>query len=110
MRAYFLATTAALVGGCVALAPFDLTSTDGGTTDVPLGDPCDQVVCPPRTECVSGACVAVDPCVGIACDEGFAWALAGHLAVSIGARGLFRAQPPDAEGALFFALLELTAG
>lgn len=41
------------------------------------------------------------------CDEGFAWALAGHLAVSIGARGLFRAQPPDAEGALFFAILEL---
>ena len=43
------------------------------------------------------------------CDEGFAWALSGHLAVSIGARGLFRAQPPDAEGALFFALLELPA-
>ncbi len=41
------------------------------------------------------------------CDEGFSWALAGHIAVSIGARGLFRAQPPDAEGALFFALLEL---
>lgn len=43
------------------------------------------------------------------CDEGFAWALGGHLAVSIGARGLFRAQPPEAEGALFFALLELPA-
>jgi hypothetical protein len=42
------------------------------------------------------------------CDEGFAWALAGHVAVSIGARGLFRAQPPEAEGALFFALMELT--
>ena len=41
------------------------------------------------------------------CDEGFAWALGGHIAVSIGARGLFRAQPPEAEGALFFALLEL---
>lgn len=41
------------------------------------------------------------------CDEGFSWALAGHVAVSIGARGLFRAQPPEAEGALFFALLEL---
>ena len=41
------------------------------------------------------------------CDEGFSWALAGHVAVSIGARGLFRAQPPDAEGALFFALMEL---
>lgn len=43
------------------------------------------------------------------CDEGFAWALAGHVAVSIGARGLFRAQPGEAEGALFFALLELPA-
>ncbi len=41
------------------------------------------------------------------CDEGFAWALAGNVAVSIGARGLFRAQPPDADGALFFAVLEL---
>lgn len=41
------------------------------------------------------------------CDEGFSWALAGHVAVSIGARGLFRAQPPGSEGALFFALLEL---
>jgi hypothetical protein len=44
------------------------------------------------------------------CDEGFAWALSAHLAVSIGARGLFRAQPPDAEGALFFALLESPHG
>ena len=43
------------------------------------------------------------------CDEGFAWALAGHIAVSIGARGLFRAQPPDAEGALFFAVTEFTS-
>lgn len=41
------------------------------------------------------------------CDEGFAWALAGNVAVSIGARGLFRAQPPEADGALFFAILEL---
>lgn len=44
------------------------------------------------------------------CDEGFAWALASHLAVSIGARGLFRAQPPGVEGALFFALLDLPPG
>ena len=43
------------------------------------------------------------------CDEGFAWALGGHLAVGIGARGLFRAQPPGAEGALFFALLDFKA-
>lgn len=41
------------------------------------------------------------------CDEGFAWALAGNVAVSIGARGLFRAWPPGADGALFFAILEL---
>ncbi len=43
------------------------------------------------------------------CDEGFAWALAGNVAVSIGARGLFRAQPRESEGALFFALLDFTA-
>ncbi len=41
------------------------------------------------------------------CDEGFAWALAGNVAVSIGARGLFRAQSADGDGALVFALLEL---
>lgn len=41
------------------------------------------------------------------CDEGFAWALSGHVAVSVGARGLFRAVPPESEGALFFAILEL---
>ncbi|MFZ5444068.1 MAG: DUF6882 domain-containing protein [Myxococcota bacterium] len=43
------------------------------------------------------------------CDEGFAWALAGHVAVSIAARGIFRAHPPEGEGALFFAVLELPA-
>ncbi|MFT3707806.1 MAG: hypothetical protein QM817_09110 [Archangium sp.] len=43
------------------------------------------------------------------CDESFAWALAGHVAVSLGARGLFRAQPPGADGALFFAIKELPA-
>jgi hypothetical protein len=43
------------------------------------------------------------------CDEGFAWALAGNVVVSIGARGLFRAQPPGADGALFFAVMELPA-
>ncbi len=41
------------------------------------------------------------------CDEGFAWSLSGNIAVSIGARGLFRAQPPEADDALFFALLAL---
>lgn len=41
------------------------------------------------------------------CDEGFAWALSGHVAVSIGARGLFRAVPPGSDDALFFAILEL---
>lgn len=41
------------------------------------------------------------------CDEGFAWALAGHVVVSLGARGLFRAQPPGGDGALFFAVMEL---
>lgn len=43
------------------------------------------------------------------CEEGFAWALAGNVAVSIGARGLFRAQPPDSDGALFFAVMDFTA-
>ncbi len=38
------------------------------------------------------------------CDEGFAWALAGNIAVSIGARGLFRAVPPGTSDALFFAV------
>lgn len=41
------------------------------------------------------------------CDEGFAWALAANVAVTLGARGLFRAQPPGADGALVFAVLEL---
>jgi hypothetical protein len=40
------------------------------------------------------------------CDEGFAWVLAGHVAVSLGARGLFRAVPPGADAALFFAVLQ----
>jgi hypothetical protein len=39
------------------------------------------------------------------CDEGFAWALAGSMVVSIGARGLFRAQPPGETSAVFFALM-----
>lgn len=41
------------------------------------------------------------------CDEGFAWALAGHVVVSLGGRGLFRAQPPGADGALFFSVMGL---
>jgi hypothetical protein len=41
------------------------------------------------------------------CDEGFAWALASHVVVSIGARGLFRAELPDGQGAVFFAVMGL---
>jgi hypothetical protein len=41
------------------------------------------------------------------CDEGFAWTVAGSVAVSLGARGLFRGQLPDGTGAVFFAVLEL---
>jgi hypothetical protein len=40
------------------------------------------------------------------CDEGFAWALAGYVMVSLGARGLFRAEVPGQGSAVFFALLE----
>ncbi len=39
------------------------------------------------------------------CDEGFAWALASHVVVSIGARGLFRAELPAGQGAVFFAVM-----
>lgn len=39
------------------------------------------------------------------CDEGFAWALASHVVISIGARGLFRAELPDGQGAAFFAVM-----
>lgn len=41
------------------------------------------------------------------CDEGFAWTLAGYVAVSIGARGLFRGALKDGSGAALFALLDL---
>jgi hypothetical protein len=41
------------------------------------------------------------------CDEGFAWTVAGSVAVSLGARGLFRGALPDGSGAAFFAVLEL---
>lgn len=40
------------------------------------------------------------------CDEGFAWALAGHVAVAMGARGLFRAEVEEREETLVFALME----
>jgi hypothetical protein len=39
------------------------------------------------------------------CDEGFAWTLAGSIVVSLGARGLFRAELPQDEGVIFFALM-----
>ncbi len=41
---------------------------------------------------------------GFHCDEPFAFALAGHVAVSLGASGLFRAEVPDAKEVLLFAL------
>jgi hypothetical protein len=43
------------------------------------------------------------------CDEGFAWTVAGSVAVSVGARGLFRGLLPDGSGAVFFAVMELPA-
>ncbi|MBE2248757.1 MAG: hypothetical protein IAE78_04340 [Myxococcus sp.] len=39
------------------------------------------------------------------CDEGFAWAVAGSMVVSLGARGVFRAELPDDAGVVFFALM-----
>jgi hypothetical protein len=39
------------------------------------------------------------------CDEGFAWAIAGNVVVSLGARGVFRAELPGDEGVAFFALM-----
>lgn len=41
------------------------------------------------------------------CDEGFAWALASSVCVSLGARGLYRARAPDGSAALFFAPMVL---
>lgn len=39
------------------------------------------------------------------CDEGFAWAIAGSIVVSLGARGVFRAELPDGAGVIFFAVM-----
>lgn len=39
------------------------------------------------------------------CDEGFAWALASHLCVSIGARGLLRAPDEASQDAVIYAVL-----
>ncbi len=39
------------------------------------------------------------------CDEGFAWALAGHVVVSVGARGLYRAEVPGTPEGVFFAVM-----
>lgn len=39
-------------------------------------------------------------------DEACVWAVASHVAVGIGARGLFRAEPPGENGALLFAPME----
>lgn len=39
------------------------------------------------------------------CDEGFAWTLAGSIVISLGGRGLFRAELPESEGVVFFALM-----
>lgn len=41
------------------------------------------------------------------CDEGFAWTVAGSVAVSAGSRGLFKGRTPDGSGVAFFAVMEL---
>jgi len=43
------------------------------------------------------------------CDEGFAWAIAGSIVVSLGARGVYRAELPDGGGVIFFALTSAPA-
>ncbi|MBS1148334.1 MAG: hypothetical protein H6Q89_32 [Myxococcaceae bacterium] len=40
------------------------------------------------------------------CDEGFAWALAAHVTVAIGARGLVRAETPGQPVILLYAVME----
>lgn len=40
------------------------------------------------------------------CDEGFAWALAAHVTVAIGARGLVRAQSPGLPVIVLYAVME----
>ncbi len=40
------------------------------------------------------------------CDEGFAWALASHLTVAVGGRGLVRAESPGLPVVVLYALLE----
>jgi len=40
------------------------------------------------------------------CDEGFAWALAGHVMVAIGARGLVRVEAPGLPAIVLYAVLE----
>ncbi len=40
------------------------------------------------------------------CDEGFAWALASHVTVAIGARGLVRAQAPGLPVIVLYAVME----
>jgi hypothetical protein len=39
------------------------------------------------------------------CDEAFIWGVAGHLAVSIGARGIFRAELKSQQGVMLLALM-----
>ncbi len=75
----------------------------------------DETANPETTERVRSVCAPDRQPVGLSalwrahfhCDEGFAWALASHAVVSIGARGLFRAELPERQGAAFFAVMSL---
>ena len=40
------------------------------------------------------------------CDEGFAWAIAAHVAVSIGARGLYRGEEPGQPVVVLYAVMD----
>lgn len=43
------------------------------------------------------------------CDEGFAWALASHLSIAIGARGLYRGELPDGSSLVLAVMLPANA-
>lgn len=66
-----------LVAGLLLGAACGSTSHDGDDDAAGEGegegegeDPCADVLCAPRTECIAGACVGADPCADVTCDEG----------------------------------------
>jgi hypothetical protein len=66
---------------------------------------CDKVrhVCAPETTQAGLSALWRDH---FHCDEGFAWALASHITVAIGARGLVRAETPGLPVIVLYAVME----